>query len=1295
MARDSRSFDRLEAKRREQTPQALARLSLLLLFIGLWTVLWAARIPMPLPFLLLLIAEVAFFLIYWRAAFLLRSARAIDLAHYGMLAAEIAFHTTMVYFLGGVSWLGAFAYVFGLIFANTYLDPRRGFIYTAGASLAFIALILLEATRTIPHQVYLEESPLRHTDVKLVATTMIGGTGVFFSIYVWVNWVGSQLRRERDAAVGAQDDLLRARAELQRTNEELEDRVRERTTELELVNAALRESEGQLRLVFDTCPDLIAIHEPSGRYRFVNRAYRSVLGYEPGELVGESPAELIHPDDLEAPMSGFREMIASRRPGEATFRFRHADGNWVTLETNGQVLIDRDGAVTGVVVISRDITERMQAEEALRESEARYRSLAENSFDLICETGPDARFSYLSPNYAEVLGYAPQELIGENIFARMHPDDQASVAAEFAHAIDTETTGSATFRFQHKNGEWRWFEATGKAFRTKEGELRAVIITRDITERKQVEEALRASEERTRLIVDSVDAIVWEADATTWQFTFVSRQAEAMLGYPRESWTTEPDFWVNRLHPEDRDEAIQFCASATSEGRDHEFDYRMIAADGRVVWLHDVVHVVLDEAGHPVRLHGLMLDITEQKRAEEAIRHSERTLKATLESTADGILVVNAQGAVAYANARFAEMWRIPDELLQSRDDDKLLAYALDQLVEPDAFLAKVRQLYGTLDEDLDVLRFKDGRVFERYSRPLVRDGIADGRVWSFRDITERRRHEEELKEQARRDPLTGVLNHAAIMQELRELSRTRERSFAVAMADVDGLKAVNDTYGHQLGDEVLTIIADALRQQDALVGRYGGDEFVSVLPRANRAQAEEYRQSVLAALAARSLKDPETGAAIPVVASLGLAVFPEEADTIMGLISLSDSAMYASRRQRPVRLGGLSSGRPLGNDRAAEMVGQMVPLLTSSGSLNDKLRLVAHRLSVGSGFDAVDVSLFSPDPGAPVGQNTFAQVPQELVEQWSEDSRAGGDEPHPVRVLFDRTRRPVIIEDPWESDLLLEEQRNLLRLAELPSVLVAPLLWGDDVIGTLGVASKRERAFTPNDAQFLAAVATQVTAIIRMATLVEQLQDSSARLLEAQKETVLLLAAAAEAHDEATGMHLQSVRALSEALALEIGYDDTAAKELGLAAVLHDIGKIRVPKHILASSGALSEAEWEIMKEHTTWGGQFLDGRIGFELASMVARAHHERWDGAGYPAGLTGREIPEPAQIASVADAFDAMISDRPYRYGRTVAQAVSEITACGGSQFSPTVVEALIRLHGRGLLPALCVRDTSVAA
>ncbi|OGO51685.1 MAG: hypothetical protein A2148_10005 [Chloroflexi bacterium RBG_16_68_14] len=577
-------------------------------------------------------------------------------------------------------------------------------------------------------------------------------------------------------------------------------------------------------------------------------------------------------------------------------------------------------------------------------------------------------------------------------------------------------------------------------------------------------------------------------------------------------------------------------------------------------------------------------------------------------------------------------------------------------------------------------------RVFDCQVEPL-RDAEANiiGVIGVATDITERKGMEEALREQTRRDPLTGALNHAGIIEELRLCISNGNRGFAMAMVDVDGLKAVNDTYGHQLGDAVLVAVANALSQDGATVGRYGGDEFIVLLPDTDRAGAERYRSAILDVLARATLSDPEARATVPVVASVGLAVYPDEAGGIAELIELSDNAMYVAKRQRPTTPEDLSGARSLDDDQAAKLVGEIVPFLTAPGDANEKLRLVAHRLSVGAGYDGVNIEVFWPDRRAPpTSQDAFAEAPDELMQAWNQEQRERVG--HPIGDILERTLRPIIMNDLEHDELLTDLQRELLRGAGIKSGLVAPMVWEGRLVGTLSVGSKRLGAFTPKDAQFVMTVATQMTAITRMGTLMEQLQHSSNSLVRAHEETVLLLAAAAEVHDRSTGRHLHSMRMVAEHLALELGYGGEDAGRIGLAAVLHDIGKMQVPEAVLSWPGKLADSEWRVMQQHTVWGAEFLAGHPGFELAAAIARSHHEHWDGSGYPDGLAGDEIPGVAAITTVADAFDAMVSGRPYRKPRSVVAAVREIVAFSGKQFSPKVVEALVRLHQRKVLTRL---------
>jgi putative nucleotidyltransferase with HDIG domain len=192
------------------------------------------------------------------------------------------------------------------------------------------------------------------------------------------------------------------------------------------------------------------------------------------------------------------------------------------------------------------------------------------------------------------------------------------------------------------------------------------------------------------------------------------------------------------------------------------------------------------------------------------------------------------------------------------------------------------------------------------------------------------------------------------------------------------------------------------------------------------------------------------------------------------------------------------------------------------------------------------------------------------------------------------------------------------------------------------------------------------------------ELEARNAEIRRRHLETIAALARSMEAKDYYTGGHTERVSDVAVAIARELGMDDDELEAVEVGALLHDIGKIGIPERILHKPGPLDDEEWKVMKEHPVISEFILSGIDLHPYVTQIARSSHERLDGEGYPDGLAGEQIPLPARIVLVADAVDALTSDRPYRRARPVQAALEEIRAHTGTQFCPRVVDALERVH-----------------
>ena len=271
----------------------------------------------------------------------------------------------------------------------------------------------------------------------------------------------------------------------------------------------------------------------------------------------------------------------------------------------------------------------------------------------------------------------------------------------------------------------------------------------------------------------------------------------------------------------------------------------------------------------------------------------------------------------------------------------------------------------------------------------------------------------------------------------------------------------------------------------------------------------------------------------------------------------------------------------------------------------------------------------------------------------------------------------PIIVNDVAKMPPEAAAEKSLWESLSIQSIVAVPLTSGGRITGTIMLdTSCNTCVWREEDVRLLRLAAESISSFIDR-------QRAGEERHQAYESIIFLLATAAEARDPYTGNHLQRVRGYTESIALELGLSQEEAAEIGLVALLHDLGKIRVPDSILIKPGPLSEEEWQIMRKHAAWGEDLLPDDPWFKTAREITRWHHESWDGTGYPDGLHGEMIPLHTAIVAVADGFDAMTSRRPYKAPWPPVRAIREIAKQRGKRYSPAVVDAFRRAVEKGAI------------
>jgi len=376
-------------------------------------------------------------------------------------------------------------------------------------------------------------------------------------------------------------------------------------------------------------------------------------------------------------------------------------------------------------------------------------------------------------------------------------------------------------------------------------------------------------------------------------------------GYEADDLLASPSGWMPYIDSEHH-AAIAADIKSIIEGKaEHTLiEFRLKKADGSHAWLEGRGYAVRDEARRLVAIEGILTDITERKRSESERSFSHILLTTAIESSPDAVIAVDASNRIIIFNQHFVELWDIPPEIVHAGADAPVLKIVASRMKNESEFLARVHYLYDHPEiQNHEELEAKDGRIIERHSGSLYdpqRQYL--GRVWFFRDITEKKRAAEKITTMARTDSLTGLPNRAAFLERLNlEFARTKRggSQFAVHYLDLDHFKDVNDTLGHPVGDGLLCAVAERLKacvRETDMVARFGGDEFAVLQDDI----ADTGSVETLAAKIGEVIAAPYAieGNQVSTSASIGIVPCCSDIATVDAMMMKADLALYRAKNE-------------------------------------------------------------------------------------------------------------------------------------------------------------------------------------------------------------------------------------------------------------------------------------------------------------------------------------------------------------------------------------------------------------
>jgi diguanylate cyclase (GGDEF)-like protein/PAS domain S-box-containing protein len=553
------------------------------------------------------------------------------------------------------------------------------------------------------------------------------------------------------------------------------------------------------------------------------------------------------------------------------------------LET---IFISTATLITMTELIRWTLEAQKKAEAGRWVSEERNRQIVETATEGIWMSDAAFNITFVNPRMATMLGYTPEQMFGQNLFNFVDQRSQAALKSQF----EFQAKGPISvqdFRMQRKDGSLIWVAASARThFDDKNQFTGTLAMITDVTGRKHIEDALKNSEERYRRLAEHAPDLMYRLRLLpNLMFEYINPRVTDLCGYTSQEFFTNPNLIYLLVHPDD----LHLLAELSSRNTDFSepIFMRWINRDQRVIWTEHHILPFPNASGLVEVVEGIARDITERKKTEDTLRESEEKFKSLANSITDIFFALDRNLHYVY--------WNRAVELFSGVSSEKAIGKTIHQ-VFPELNNSKTELVYR------QVLADQQPQIVET-------EFVSNGRDFSFeisvypaknglsvfaRDITARKKAEEELRYLSTHDALTGLFNRAYFETELERLRGSRIHPISIVMADVDGLKNVNDHLGHAAGDELLREAARALREafrSEDVVARIGGDEFGVLLPSADEESVIRAVERVAGGLSAyNSMPNRPL-----LMVSIGSAT-AINGDDLTETLKLADAHMYATK---------------------------------------------------------------------------------------------------------------------------------------------------------------------------------------------------------------------------------------------------------------------------------------------------------------------------------------------------------------------------------------------------------------